>query len=114
MGDAFAGKQLGKRAMFLGAVAQSVPDIDFIASFWTNTVRKPAGPPGIYTLFSFRFAGRTFPGISAERWHRPHDISIRKWILFFSVQAFIHLFLDGMNVYGVGWFEPFQSLQGFL
>jgi membrane-bound metal-dependent hydrolase YbcI (DUF457 family) len=23
--------------MFLGAVAQSVPDIDFIASFWTST-----------------------------------------------------------------------------
>jgi len=41
MGDAFAGKQLGKRALFLGAVAQSVPDIDFIASFWLNTSENP-------------------------------------------------------------------------
>lgn len=40
MGDAFAGKQLGKRAMFLGAVAQSVPDIDFIPSFWLSTAEN--------------------------------------------------------------------------
>jgi inner membrane protein len=37
MGEAFAGKQLGKKAMLWGALAQSVPDIDFVASFWMNT-----------------------------------------------------------------------------
>jgi inner membrane protein len=29
-------------------------------------------------------------------------------MLFFGLQAFIHLLIDGMNVYGVGWFEPFS------
>ena len=37
MGEAFAGKTLGKKAMLWGALAQSIPDIDFLASFWMNT-----------------------------------------------------------------------------
>ena len=37
MGEAFAGKTLGKKAMLWGALAQSIPDIDFIASFWMDT-----------------------------------------------------------------------------
>jgi inner membrane protein len=32
-GEALAGKSLGKRAMILGAVAQSLPDIDFPLAF---------------------------------------------------------------------------------
>ena len=30
MGEAFSGKQLGKKATLWGAIAQSIPDIDFI------------------------------------------------------------------------------------
>ena len=30
MGEAFAGKTLGKKAMLWGAITQSIPDIDFI------------------------------------------------------------------------------------
>lgn len=33
MGEVFAGKQLGKQALLWGVLAQSIPDIDFIASF---------------------------------------------------------------------------------
>lgn len=108
MGDAFAGKQLGKRAMFLGAVAQSVPDIDFVASFWTNTSENLLAHRGFTHSILFTLLITPLLALVAERWHRPHDISLKKWILFFGVQAFIHLLLDGMNVYGVGWFEPFS------
>ncbi|MFZ1264191.1 MAG: metal-dependent hydrolase [Chitinophagaceae bacterium] len=108
IGDAFAGKQLGKRAMFLGAVAQSVPDIDFVASFWTNTSENLLAHRGFTHSILFTLLITPLLALVAERWHRPHDISIKKWILFFGIQAFIHLLLDGMNVYGVGWFEPFS------
>ena len=111
MGDAFAGKQLGKRAMFLGAVAQSVPDIDFIASFWTNTSENLLAHRGFTHSILFVVLVSPVLALLAERWHRPHDISLRKWILFFGIQALIHLLLDGMNVYGVGWFEPFSHYR---
>jgi inner membrane protein len=47
----------------------------------------------------------------AERWHRPHNISLQKWILFFGAAIFFHLFLDAFNNYGVAWFEPFSHVR---
>jgi inner membrane protein len=111
MGDAFAGKQLGKRAMFLGAVAQSVPDIDFFAGLWLNTSENLLAHRGFTHSILFVLLITPLLALVAERWHRPHDISLRKWMIFFGVQAFIHLLLDGMNVYGVGWFEPFSHYR---
>lgn len=108
MGDAFAGKQLGKRAMFLGAVAQSVPDIDFLASIWTNTAENLLAHRGFTHSMLFVLISTPLLALLAERWRRPHDISVKKWMWFFGLQGFIHLLLDGMNVYGVGWFEPFS------
>lgn len=94
--------------MFLGAVAQSVPDIDFIASLWLNTSENLLGHRGFTHSLLFVLLITPLLALLAERWHRPHDISLRKWMLFFGVQALIHLLIDGMNVYGVGWFEPFS------
>ncbi len=111
MGDAFAGKQLGKRAMFLGAVAQSVPDIDFVASIWSSTSENLLAHRGFTHSILFTLLITPLLALVAERWHRPHDISLKKWMLFFGVQAFIHLLIDGMNVYGVGWFEPFSHYR---
>lgn len=111
IGEAFAGKQLGKRAMFLGAVAQSLPDIDFIASFWLNTSENLLAHRGFTHSFLFILIAAPVLGLVAERWHRPHNISLLKWTLFFGIQALIHLLIDGMNAYGVGWFEPFSHAR---
>jgi inner membrane protein len=97
--------------MFLGAVAQSVPDIDFVASFWTSTSENLLAHRGFTHSILFTLLITPLLALVAEKWHRPHDISLKKWILFFGVQAFIHLLLDGMNVYGVGWFEPFSHYR---
>ena len=43
----------------------------------------------------------------AEKFHRPHHIRLRRWMLFFGGVIFIHVFIDAFNNYGVGWFEPF-------
>ena len=94
--------------MFLGAVAQSVPDIDFIAGFWTSTSENLLAHRGFTHSILFILMFSPLLAMLAERWRRPHDISLKKWILFFAAQGFIHLLIDGMNVYGVGWFEPFS------
>lgn len=108
IGDAFAGKQLGKKAMLWGALSQSLPDIDFAATAWTSTAENLLAHRGFTHSILFALIMAPLLALAAERWHRPHNISLKKWILFFGVQIFIHLFIDGMNVYGVGWFEPFS------
>jgi inner membrane protein len=49
--------------------------------------------------------------LSAEKWHRPHNILFSKWIQFFAVAIFFHIFLDAFNNYGTGWFEPFSHVR---
>lgn len=108
MGEAFAGKKLGKKAMLWGALAQSIPDIDFIAAFWTDTTSNLLAHRGFTHSFLFCLIITPVLAYLAEKWHRPHNISFKKWLLFFGTVIFIHVFIDAFNNYGVGWFEPFS------
>jgi inner membrane protein len=53
IGEALAGRRLGKKAMLLGAVAQSLPDIDFVASSWLDTSRDVLAHRGFTHSFLF-------------------------------------------------------------
>jgi inner membrane protein len=108
MGEAFAGKTLGKKAMLWGALAQSVPDIDFVASFWMDTASSLSAHRGFTHSFLFCALITPLLALLAEYFHRPHNIRLTKWIIFFGTVIFIHIFLDAFNNYGVGWFEPFS------
>lgn len=111
MGEAFAGKKLGKKAMLWGAMAQSIPDIDFVAAFWLDTTSNLLTHRGF--THSLLFCALVTPIMAwlAEKWHRPHNISFKKWLLFFGSVVFIHIFLDAFNNYGVGWLEPFSHFR---
>src|SRR5678810_1498430 len=94
--------------MVWGALAQSVPDIDFLASFWMNTSNNLLAHRGFTHSFLFVAIVAVFFALIAERWHRPHNISFKRWLLFFGGVIFTHVFIDAFNNYGVGWFEPFS------
>lgn len=108
MGEAFAGKTLGKKAMLWGALAQSVPDVDFLTAFWMDTPSGLLAHRGFTHSFLFCALITPLMAMLAERWHRPHNIRLRKWMLFFGAVIFIHIFIDAFNNYGVGWLEPFS------
>lgn len=108
MGEAFAGRTLGKKAMLWGAAAQSIPDIDFIASFWMNTSDNLLAHRGFTHSFLFWLLITPVFAVLAEKLHRPHNIRLRRWYLFFGGVIFIHIFIDAFNNYGVGWLEPFS------
>jgi inner membrane protein len=108
MGEAFAGRTLGKKAMLWGALAQSVPDIDFVTSFWMDTSSNLLAHRGFTHSFLFCFLITPVFALAAERWHRPHNIRLGRWMVFFGAVIFIHIFIDAFNNYGVGWLEPFS------
>jgi inner membrane protein len=111
IGEAFFEKGFGKKAMIWGALAQSIPDIDFIAGAWLNTAEDLLAHRGF--THSILFALLIVPvfALAADKIHRPHDITFRRWLLFFGTEVFLHLFIDGFNNYGVGWFEPFSHYR---
>ena len=111
MGEAFAGKTLGKKAMLWGAMAQSIPDIDFITSFWMDTPSGLLAHRGFTHSFLCCALITPLLALLAERWHRPHNIRLQRWLLFFGGVIFIHIFIDAFNNYGVGWLEPFSHIR---
>lgn len=97
--------------MLWGALAQSIPDIDFISTFWLNTPESLLAHRGF--THSILFALLIIPifALTAEKIHRPHNIAFRTWLIFFATEVLVHLFIDGYNNYGVGWFEPFSHVR---
>jgi inner membrane protein len=111
IGEVLAGKQLGKKAMFWGILTQSLPDIDFVASFWMNPVNDLLAHRGFTHSFLFIILVAPMLALVAERWHRPHNYTLKKWILFFGIEMLVHIVLDACNAYGTGWFEPFSHYR---
>lgn len=108
--ETIAGKA-GKRVLVAGAAAQSLPDIDFVASFWLNPANDLLAHRGFTHSFLFVVLAAPALAIITDRYLIPRTFSIRKWILFYLVQVFIHVFLDAFNSYGVAWFEPFSHTR---
>ncbi len=108
IGEAFFERGFGKKAMWWGVLAQSIPDIDFISSFWLDEPSALLAHRGF--THSFLFAIIIIPvfAMLADRFHRPHNIRFSKWLFFFTAAVLFHILIDAFNCYGVGWFEPFS------
>lgn len=97
--------------MLWGALAQSVPDIDFLGFLWLSTDENLLAHRGFTHSILFGFLISIVLALVAEKIHRPRNIRFSKWVIFFAVEILFHLILDGFNNYGVGWFEPFSHLR---
>jgi len=108
IGEVFLHRKLGKKALLWGVLAQSIPDIDFIAALWLNTSENLLAHRGFTHSILFACLISIAMSLAADHWHRPHNIAFRKYVSFFTVQVFVHIILDSLNNYGIGWFEPFS------
>ncbi len=111
IGEAIAGKQLGKKALLIGAIAQSIPDIDFVASFWLPTATDLLAHRGFTHSFLFMILFTPLIAFLSGRIFKQANLSFRRWMFFWGFQIFIHLFIDAFNAYGTGWFEPFSHYR---
>jgi inner membrane protein len=108
LGEVILGKQLGKRAIVLGAIAQSIPDVDIVASLWLDVPHDLLGHRGFTHSFLFVAIVSPIFAASALRWIKNADATFKQWLFFFSIQLIIHILLDSLNAYGTGWLEPFS------
>ncbi|MFZ9694766.1 MAG: metal-dependent hydrolase [Chitinophagaceae bacterium] len=111
VGELLAGKKMGRKAMLWGAAAQSLPDIDFIASLWSSPAQDLLAHRGFTHSFLFIVLLTPLLSFLASGWNRSNRIILKDWLIFFSIQMAIHVLIDVMNVYGTGWFEPFSHTR---
>lgn len=111
IGEAMLGKKIGKRGMLYGAIAQSLPDLDVLASLWLDPVSDLLAHRGFTHSILCCVLISPLLAWTAARYHRARGISFLQWSLFFITELFTHIFLDAFNNYGTGWFEPFSHLR---
>lgn len=97
--------------MLIGAFANSIPDFDFVSSFFFDVDDALLAHRGF--THSFLFAAIVTVGLAYlfRRWFRSTKMTLRSWLLFFGLEIFLHLFIDAFNTYGIGWFEPFSHYR---
>ncbi len=109
IGDALCGQKIGKKALLIGAIAQSIPDFDFISSFWLSHAEELLAHRGITHSFLFMLLLSPILGFVMNKVFR--QVSVPAFTLLFLIEIACHLFLDAFNNYGVGWFEPFSDVR---
>lgn len=108
IGEVALSKQIGKRALIWGAVAQSLPDIDVVAALSLNPIENLLVHRGLTHSLLFGVAAAMLLCLMVRRKPRLQAISFTTWFLFFCLQMWLHDLLDTCNAYGTGLFEPFS------
>ena len=111
VGEIIAEKRIGKKAWLFGALAQSLPDIDFVASFFLSPSANLLAHRGFTHSLLFVLLSSYLLAYVCRHWMRMTSMNIHQWAFFWAVQSLVHIFLDTFNNYGVGWLEPFSHAR---
>jgi inner membrane protein len=111
IGEAVASKQLGRKAILTGALAQSLPDIDFLAYFWLDKTDNLLAHRGITHSVFFVVLVTLLFSFLATRLFNKRKVPAKCWLLLFGINLLVHIAIDGLNAYGVGWGEPFDNYR---
>lgn len=111
IGELFLGKKIGMKAMVYGSIAASLPDLDFIASFWLGPAGNLLAHRGFTHSFLFALLSVGLLAFILRKRHFADKVPVKIWLAFMGTEIFIHLILDSFNAYGTGWFEPFNHLR---
>lgn len=110
IGEVYAGKALGRKAMIIGAAAQSLPDVDFVLGFFNSPVDDLLVHRGITHSFLFGIVVTIGLAYLMKRFIKGDEsFTVRHWMIFLGMEILMHLMLDSLNSYGTGLFEPFSN-----
>lgn len=105
-----AGRQLGRKAMLYGIIAQSLPDIDFVTAFYLDKPEELLAHRGFTHSLLFALMATILASLSAHVAYKRY-VPVRHWMRLFGVNIFTHIFIDAFNNYGTAWFEPFSHYR---
>jgi len=111
IGEAILDIKIGRKALLVGAIAQSLPDIDFITATWMDTTHNLLAHRGFTHSIVFICLVALIVPLILQQFRSFREITYRRWVFFWLIQLSIHILLDAFNNYGVGWFEPFNHYR---
>ena len=111
VGEAVLGKKIGNKAMLYGAIAGTIPDLDVLSSYFTDTITALEIHRGFThsILFSILFA--PILGWLVSRYEKYKNVKGWTWLFFWAFVT--HPVLDAHTTWGTQLFWPLDLRLAF-
>ncbi len=113
VGEAVLGKKIGNKAQLYGAIAGTIPDLDVIARYLTDTITATEIHRGFSHSIFFAVIASPILGWTVNRMERKLDLGWRSWAWLFFWGIFTHPLLDAFTTWGTQIFYPFDYRVAF-
>ena len=111
VGEAVLGRKVGNKAMLYGAIAGTIPDLDVLASHFTDTTRALAFHRGFTHSIVFSVLFAPLLAWLVSRYEKYKDLKGWSWLFFCAFVT--HPILDAHTTWGTQLFWPFDLRLAF-
>lgn len=108
IGGTVLGRRLGRKAILLGAVVGTLPDLDVVIDYGDAVANVTQHRGFSHSLFVLAGFG-TLLAFFSTRLFSAREIPLSRWLLFFLLILLTHPLLDALTTYGTQLFWPMAS-----
>jgi inner membrane protein len=110
VGEVVLGKKLGNRALFWGAIAGTIPDLDVFTKFIVSDKMSSLLMHRAFShSFLFAFSMAPLFGYSLHKIFKQSKASFKNWTILFFWGFLTHILLDVQTTYGTQLLWPFHN-----
>ena len=107
--EATLGKKIGNKAIILGAIAGTLPDLDIITRFFVDDLTASVMHRGFSHSLIFPFiAAPILAWILNKIYSKYQNVSYFDWLKMFFLAIITHPLLDAQTTWGTQLFWPFE------
>tara|TARA_X000001036_G_scaffold303590_1_gene282628 strand:- start:397 stop:1449 length:1053 start_codon:yes stop_codon:yes gene_type:complete len=107
--EATLGKKIGNKAIILGAIAGTIPDLDIVTRFFVDNLTASVMHRGFSHSLIFPFvAAPILAWILKKIYSKYSDVSFYDWLKMFFLAIITHPLLDAQTTWGTQLFWPFE------
>lgn len=111
VGEAVLGRKVGNKAMLYGAIAGTIPDLDVLSSYFTDTVTALEIHRGFTHSIVFSVLFAPIFGWLVSRYEKYKDFKGWSWLFFWAFLT--HPILDSFTTWGTQLFWPWDTRVAF-
>ena len=106
VGEVVLGKKVGNWAVFWGAVAGTIPDLDVFSNYFVDTVQANEWHRGFSHSIIFCVLMAPLLGWLVAKIHKRKEVSWKAWTILFFMALITHPLLDAHTAWGTQLFWP--------
>ena len=107
--EATLGKKIGNKAIVLGALAGTIPDLDIVTRFFVDDLTASVMHRGFSHSIVFPFiAAPILAWVLKKIYSKNQNVSFYEWLKMFFLAIITHPLLDAQTTWGTQLFWPFE------